>query len=54
MALARERGVRPAEARDQVDEVVQRIVRKLRRGEAVNLPGVGKLIVRETSKKGRR
>jgi len=44
--LAREARLPPAVAQDRVDELVHRIVRKLRRGERVVLPGVGKLVMR--------
>lgn len=43
--LAREAGVPAAAAQDRIDELVHRIVKKLRRGELVELPGVGKLVM---------
>lgn len=33
-----------AQACDQVDEVVRKILKSLRRGQAVELPGVGRLL----------
>jgi len=44
--LAREARLPPAVAQDKIDELVHRIVRKLRRGQQVVLPGVGKLVTR--------
>ena len=44
--LARETRVPAAVAQDRIDALVHRIVRKLRRGQGVELPGVGKLVVR--------
>jgi len=44
--LAREAGLPPAAAQERIDELVHRIVRKLRRGQRVDLPGVGKLVMR--------
>jgi len=44
--LAREARLPPGVAQDRIDELVHRIVRKLRRGQRVNLPGVGKLVVK--------
>ncbi len=41
--LALETGLSDIEARDEVDRVVHNILRKLRQGQAVKLPGVGKL-----------
>jgi len=43
-ALARKTRVGKAAARDQVDEMVFKILRALRRGEPVDLPGLGKLV----------
>ena len=40
--LAREAGVSRAEAADQLDRVVHRILRGLRQGKAVPVPGLGK------------
>lgn len=39
--LARRSGVTPAEAADELDRMVHRIVAGLRRGERVALPGLG-------------
>jgi len=44
--LARKARLPAAVAQDQVDELVHRIVKKLRRGQRVVLPGVGKLVMR--------
>ena len=44
--LAKEAGVAKAAAQDQIEELVQRIVKKLRRGRSVALPGLGKLVAR--------
>jgi nucleoid DNA-binding protein len=43
-AVARQTRVGRAAARDQVDEMVHKILRALRRGEPVDLPGLGKLV----------
>jgi len=51
--LAREAKLPAAVAQDRVDELVHRIVRKLRRGRPVELPGVGKLVV-SAGRPGRR
>ena len=40
--LARQAGVSRAEAADQLDRVVHRILSGLRKGKAVPLPGLGK------------
>ena len=44
--LAKEARVPPAVAQDRIEELVHQIVRKLRRGRPVELPGLGKLVVR--------
>ena len=41
--LAEETGTAAAAARDQIDEVVNKIVQKLRKGQAAKLPGLGRL-----------
>lgn len=41
--LARSAQVSDATAQDRVDEVVYRILKRLRSGKPVDLPGVGKL-----------
>jgi nucleoid DNA-binding protein len=53
--LAREAGLPAAAAQDRIDELVHRIVKQLRRGERVDLPGVGKLVMNgRPSRPGRR
>ena len=42
--LAREDGLPVAVAQDRIDELVHRIVTKLRRGHPVALPGIGTLV----------
>jgi nucleoid DNA-binding protein len=42
--LARETGLSHSEARNEVDELVHRILNKLRKGQPVKVPGVGKLV----------
>lgn len=42
--LARQTGLSPSAARNEVDELVHNILRKLRQGQPVKLPGVGKLL----------
>ena len=49
--LAREARLPAAEAQDRVDELVRRIVRKLREGRAVELPGLGRLVARAGARK---
>ena len=49
--LAREAGLPAAIAQDQIDALVQRILKKLRRGRPVHLPGLGKLVARATGRK---
>lgn len=39
--LARRNGVSPADAADQLDRAVTRIVRALRNGKPARLPGIG-------------
>jgi nucleoid DNA-binding protein len=41
--LARQTGLTRSDARNEVDKLVQKILEKLRQGESVKLPGVGKL-----------
>lgn len=43
--LARESDLSPAAAADEVDRVVHRLVKRLRQGKQVSLPGLGKLKV---------
>jgi nucleoid DNA-binding protein len=42
--LARETRQSSAEARDQIDALVHKIMKSLRAGKPVQLPGVGKLV----------
>jgi len=42
--LAREQRLPAAAARDQVDELVHKILKTLKKGQPVHLPGLGKLI----------
>jgi nucleoid DNA-binding protein len=42
--LARKTGLSPSEARNEVDELVDSILNKLRKGQPVKVPGVGKLL----------
>jgi len=51
--LAREDGLPVAVAQDRIDELVHRIVTKLRRGRPVELPGIGTLIKRAGTHKQR-
>jgi nucleoid DNA-binding protein len=44
--LAREARLPAAAAQDRIDELVHRIIKNLRRGRPVELPGLGKLVVR--------
>jgi nucleoid DNA-binding protein len=50
-ALARQHRLTSAAARDQVDELVHKILKSLRQGEPVVLPGVGRLVARPRSPK---
>jgi nucleoid DNA-binding protein len=45
--LARQTNLSRAAARDEVDELVHRILKTLRKGETVEFPGVGKLVARD-------
>jgi nucleoid DNA-binding protein len=42
--LARQTGLSNSAARNEVDELVHNILHKLRKGEQVKVPGVGKLL----------
>ena len=53
-AVARENHIGRGEARDQVDELVHKILRALRRGQAVELPGLGKLATPAPPSRGER
>jgi nucleoid DNA-binding protein len=39
--VARQSGVKPGAAADQVDQAVNKIIRALRNGQAAKLPGLG-------------
>ena len=52
--LARQTNLSRAAARDQVDELVSRILKSLRQGQPVELPGVGKLVAKLSSRRGAR
>jgi nucleoid DNA-binding protein len=43
--LPKETRLPRAVAQDRIDELVHQIVKKLRRGRTVELPGLGKLVV---------
>ena len=47
--LARKTKVSTAVARDEVDEQFHKIIKSLRRGKPVKLPGVGRLIASKRS-----
>jgi len=49
--LAREERLPAAVARDRIDQLVHRIVKKLQRGRPVELPGLGKLVARVSRKR---
>ncbi|MBV8844632.1 MAG: HU family DNA-binding protein [Bryobacterales bacterium] len=51
--LARETSQSPAAARDQVGALVHRILKSLRAGKPVTLPGVGKLVTAKRNKRSR-
>jgi nucleoid DNA-binding protein len=51
--LAREAGMPAAAARDQVDELVHKIIQKLQKGQPVRLPGMGKLVASPRRRRGR-
>jgi nucleoid DNA-binding protein len=51
--LAREDGLPVAVAQDRIDELVHRIVTKLRSGRPVKLPGIGTLVRRAGTHKQR-
>lgn len=52
--LAERNRVSCAEARDQVDELVRKIVASLRNGTPAEFPGAGRLVVRQPRKGGNR
>lgn len=49
--LARQSHVSSAQARDQVDEMVRKILKALREGRPVKLPGVGRLVPKPAGRK---
>ena len=51
--LPKETRLPRAVAQDRIDELVHQIVRKLRRGRPVELPGLGKLVVSAGLRKSR-
>lgn len=53
-ALARQTRQTPAQASDEVDKLVHQILSALREGRPVDLPGVGKLVQRKASRRGKR
>jgi nucleoid DNA-binding protein len=50
--LARQKNLSRAAARDQVDELVRKILKTLRQGRPVELPGVGRLVAKLTGRRG--
>ena len=52
--LARQARLTPAAARDKLEEMVHLILKKLQRGQRVDLPGVGKLVSNARPAAGRR
>jgi nucleoid DNA-binding protein len=50
--LAQQSRVSRAQARDQVDEMVRKILKALREGQPVELPGVGRLVSKPPPRKG--
>lgn len=48
--LANKNGVPPAAAADELDRAVNRIIRNLRRGHSVSLPGIG--VLRPSAQQG--
>jgi nucleoid DNA-binding protein len=49
--LARESRLPEAVAQERIEELVHRIVKKLRRGRPVELPGLGKLVYGRAARK---
>ena len=49
--LAREARLPAAAAQDRIDGLVHRIIKNLRQGRPVKLPGLGKLVVRPGARK---
>jgi nucleoid DNA-binding protein len=50
--LSRQTNLSRAAARDQIDELVHRILKTLREGQPVELPGVGKLVAKSAGRRG--
>ena len=48
--LARQTGLSKSAARNEVDELVRDILLRLRRGQPVKFPGVGKLVAKPVKK----
>jgi nucleoid DNA-binding protein len=48
--LARQERLPQAAAHDQIDEMVHKILERLRKGKPVNLPGLGKLVSKAEKK----
>jgi nucleoid DNA-binding protein len=48
--LARQTGLSHSAARNEVDELVHKILLKLRKGQQVKVPGVGKLLGNKSTK----
>jgi nucleoid DNA-binding protein len=48
--LARKTGLSDSAARNEVDDLVHNILHKLRKGQEVKLPGVGKLLGNKKAK----
>jgi nucleoid DNA-binding protein len=46
--LARQKHLPQAAAQDQIDELVHKILKRLKQGKPVELPGLGKLIPRKS------
>jgi nucleoid DNA-binding protein len=52
--LAERSHVTRAEARDQVDELVRKVLKSLRAGTPVEFPGAGRLVLRQPWNGGKR
>ena len=52
--LAQLNRVSRAEARDEVDELVRKVLKSLRHGTPVEFPGAGRLVSRQSHKGGNR
>jgi len=51
--LARQERLSSAKARDEVDELVHKILKRLEKGQPVHLPGLGKLVAKASRPKTR-